>query len=84
MPWPLGCLPTFRAQQQQRPGGGGGAGSGPGRGRGKKSRARQPGLFEVQDVTPPRRSLGIHALPPVGAGRGGPAGACWAEPFLQT
>lgn len=28
-------------------------------------RAKQPGLFEVQVVTPPPRSLGIYALPPL-------------------
>ncbi|GAB4818638.1 hypothetical protein N2152v2_005684 [Parachlorella kessleri] len=38
--------------------------SGPGR-RGKHNKkARAPGLFEVQDISPPKRSLGIHALPP--------------------
>lgn len=26
-------------------------------------KARQPGVFEVQEVSPPPRSLGIHALP---------------------
>ncbi|PNW75053.1 hypothetical protein CHLRE_12g498700v5 [Chlamydomonas reinhardtii] len=34
----------------------------PGSGAGK--RAKQPGLYEVQVVTPPPRSLGIYALPP--------------------
>ncbi|KAG2451376.1 hypothetical protein HYH02_003978 [Chlamydomonas schloesseri] len=34
----------------------------PGSGSGKK--AKQPGLYEVQVVTPPPRSLGIYALPP--------------------
>jgi hypothetical protein len=28
-------------------------------------RAREPGFFEVKVVTPPPRSLGIHALPPL-------------------
>jgi hypothetical protein len=42
-------------------GGGGG-------GRRKTRSARQPGLFEVQDISPPPRSLGIHALPPVSLG----------------
>jgi hypothetical protein len=32
---------------------------------GRRKKARQPGLFEVEDISPPRRSLGIHALPPV-------------------
>eukprot|EP00197_Chlamydomonas_leiostraca_P012811 CAMPEP_0202861404 /NCGR_PEP_ID=MMETSP1391-20130828/2817_1 /ASSEMBLY_ACC=CAM_ASM_000867 /TAXON_ID=1034604 /ORGANISM="Chlamydomonas leiostraca, Strain SAG 11-49" /LENGTH=134 /DNA_ID=CAMNT_0049540791 /DNA_START=98 /DNA_END=502 /DNA_ORIENTATION=- len=31
----------------------------------KASRARAPGLFEVKVVTPPPRSLGIYALPPL-------------------
>ncbi|KAI3426905.1 hypothetical protein D9Q98_006849 [Chlorella vulgaris] len=35
-----------------------------GRQGGRRKKARQPGLFEVEDVSPPKRSLGIHALPP--------------------
>ncbi|KAJ9523806.1 hypothetical protein QJQ45_020015 [Haematococcus lacustris] len=31
----------------------------------QKRRARQPGLFEVKVVTPPPKSLGIYALPPL-------------------
>lgn len=52
-------------------GGGGSWGSGSsnsssgGRRSGKAERkARQPGLYEVKVVTPPPRSLGVHALPP--------------------
>jgi hypothetical protein len=46
---------------------GGGSGSGSSSGRGKRlrgGRAREPGLFEIQDVSPPPRSLGVFALPP--------------------
>lgn len=42
-------------------------GSGNGRGGGKRlrgNRAREPGLFEIKDVSPPPRSLGVYALPP--------------------
>ena len=39
--------------------------SGRGSGAGRRRKARQPGLFEIQDISPPPRSLGIHALPPV-------------------
>ncbi|EFN56875.1 hypothetical protein CHLNCDRAFT_51665 [Chlorella variabilis] len=35
-----------------------------GRQGGRRKKARQPGLFEVEDMSPPSRSLGIHALPP--------------------
>ena len=38
-----------------------------GRPSGRRRKARHPGLFEVEDVSPPKRSLGIHALPPVSA-----------------
>lgn len=31
----------------------------------RRRKAKHPGLFEVEDISPPRRSLGIHALPPV-------------------
>jgi hypothetical protein len=40
-----------------------------GRPSGRRRKARHPGLFEVEDVSPPKRSLGIHALPPVSAAR---------------
>ncbi|KAL4423425.1 hypothetical protein ABPG77_010003 [Micractinium sp. CCAP 211/92] len=40
------------------------AAAGGGRQGGRRRKARMPGLFEVQDVSPPPRSLGIHALPP--------------------
>lgn len=33
-------------------------------GRRRKQKAQQPGLFEVQLVSPPPTSLGIHELPP--------------------
>jgi hypothetical protein len=49
------------AADESKGGGGGG-------GRRKTRSARQPGLFEVQDISPPPRSLGIHALPPVRLG----------------
>lgn len=32
-------------------------------GRGKGRKARQPGLYEVEIITPPPQSLGIHPLP---------------------
>lgn len=40
------------------------AAGGSGRHGGRRRKARVPGLFEVHDVSPPPRSLGIHALPP--------------------
>ncbi|KAL4443314.1 hypothetical protein ABPG75_011051 [Micractinium tetrahymenae] len=42
----------------------GGSSDGSGRHGGRRRKARMPGLFEVHDVSPPPRSLGIHALPP--------------------
>ncbi|KAL3147981.1 hypothetical protein ABBQ38_014276 [Trebouxia sp. C0009 RCD-2024] len=33
-------------------------------GKGHRRRAGKPGLFEVKDVSPPPRVLGIHSLPP--------------------
>lgn len=33
-------------------------------GKGQRRRAGKPGLFEVKDVSPPPRTLGIHSLPP--------------------
>ena len=44
-------------------------GSGRPGGAGRRRKARQPGLFEVTDISPPPQSLGIHALPPVRVGR---------------
>ncbi|DBA87588.1 hypothetical protein WJX77_005851 [Trebouxia sp. C0004] len=35
-----------------------------GSGKGHRRRAGKPGLFEVKDVSPPPRLLGIHSLPP--------------------
>lgn len=41
-------------------------GSSDGRGGGRRpNKARLPGVFEVEDISPPRRSLGIHAFHPV-------------------
>uniref|UniRef100_A0A383W444 Uncharacterized protein n=1 Tax=Tetradesmus obliquus TaxID=3088 RepID=A0A383W444_TETOB len=45
-----------------RPGGGSSGGAGRSR---KTGKARKPGLFEIKVVTPPPRSLGIYALPPM-------------------
>ncbi|PSC75507.1 hypothetical protein C2E20_1129 [Micractinium conductrix] len=56
------------AELGSRSGSGGSSGDGgeprrraPGR---RARKARAPGLFEVQDLSPPPQSLGIHALPP--------------------
>jgi hypothetical protein len=48
-------------------GGGGASGSGNGPRGGRRLRggkAQAPGLFEIKDVSPPPRSLGVYALPP--------------------
>eukprot|EP00195_Chlamydomonas_chlamydogama_P015270 CAMPEP_0202892960 /NCGR_PEP_ID=MMETSP1392-20130828/2628_1 /ASSEMBLY_ACC=CAM_ASM_000868 /TAXON_ID=225041 /ORGANISM="Chlamydomonas chlamydogama, Strain SAG 11-48b" /LENGTH=145 /DNA_ID=CAMNT_0049577109 /DNA_START=120 /DNA_END=557 /DNA_ORIENTATION=- len=45
--------------------GNGGAGRNIGHPLTGKKKARQPGLFEIKVVTPPPRSLGIYALPPL-------------------
>jgi hypothetical protein len=44
--------------------GSGGSGRGSGGKRLRGNRAREPGLFEIKDVSPPPRSLGVYALPP--------------------
>lgn len=76
--WLLLCLseavsPSFQLSGRSS-GGSSGDGSGgeqrrqaggSGRHGGRRRKARVPGLFEVHDISPPPRSLGIHALPPV-------------------
>ena len=72
-PSPTPFLPSPRLQLGGRAGSSsGGSGEGDphrwlpgGRQGGRRKKARQPGLFEVEDMSPPSRSLGIHALPPV-------------------
>lgn len=61
-------FPQCQASTSSRGGNAAGGSSGKG-GKGsqwsRERKARQPGLFEVNVVTPPPRSLGIYALPPL-------------------
>jgi hypothetical protein len=56
-----------RANNSDRPGSSSNGGRPHESGRRSKPdrKARKPGLFEVKVVTPPPRSLGVYALPPL-------------------
>jgi hypothetical protein len=59
------CRIVAHANNSDRPGSSSNGGRSQEPRRHKDRKARKPGLFEVKVVTPPPRSLGVYALPPL-------------------